>query len=415
MKYIKSFFDSIFNSGVIQSFRMAMKSILSNKMRSLLTMLGIIIGVISLVVLVSIVSGGTDTITQSINKLGVSGVNVNIYDYDDITKRYTYDELLKLADEHPEIGVISPELKGTGSGQFNGKTIENISVRASDLGTFKAANASMLLGREFKQIDLDNRSNVCIVSRSSAEKTIGYVECIGEEVTFNGVKYKIIGVANSSMGGMIDAIMGMNAFQMYIPYTTATKNVFTANPTINSFSALPADGYTVADARRVIEESIDSKEIKKDNYWVEDQSEFEEQLGTITTVLSVVLGSIAGISLFVGGIGIMNIMLVTVTERTKEIGIRKAIGASRGVILRQFLFEAVVICLLGCGIGIFLSWFILRVGSVITGSLGVQFVMNPTIVIVAVVFCFFIGLIFGLYPANKAAKMKPIDALHYGG
>ena len=415
MKYIKSFFDSLFNSGVIQSFRMAMKSILSNKMRSLLTMLGIIIGVISLVVLVSIVSGGTDTITKSINKLGVSGVNVNIYEYEDINQKITYEELLKLAEDTPEIGVISPELKGRGSGQFNGKTIEQINVRASDLGTFKAANSTMLLGREFKQIDLDNKSNVCVISRSSAEKTIGYVECIGEEVTFNGVKYKIIGVANSSMGGMIESLIGMGSFQMYIPYTTATKNIFTANPVVTAFSALPAEGYTVSDARLAIEQYIESKEIDRDNYWIEDQSEFEEQLGTITTVLSVVLGSIAGISLFVGGIGIMNIMLVTVTERTKEIGIRKAIGASRGVILRQFLFEAVVICLLGCAIGIFFSWFILEVGSVITGSLGVQFVMNPTIVIVAVVFCFFIGLIFGLYPANKAAKMKPIDALHYGG
>ena len=415
MKYIKSFFDSLFNSGVIQSFRMAMKSILSNKMRSLLTMLGIIIGVISLVVLVSIVSGGTDTITKSINKLGVRGVNVNIYEYDNINQRITYDELLKLADDTPELGIVSPQLKGSGSGQFNGKTVDRINVIAADLGTFKAANSSMLLGREFKQIDLDNRSNVCIVARSSAEKTIGYVECIGEEVTFNGVKYKIIGVANGSTGGIVDALMGMGSFQMYIPYTTATKNVFSANPTIENFSAMPADGYTVADARYAVEQYIESKELDKDNYWIEDQSEFEQELGTITTVLSVVLGSIAGISLFVGGIGIMNIMLVTVTERTKEIGIRKAIGASRGVILRQFLFEAVVICLLGCGIGIFLSWFILRVGSVITGSLGVEFVMNPTIVIVAVVFCFFIGLIFGLYPANKAAKMKPIDALHYGG
>ena len=111
----------------------------------------------------------------------------------------------------------------------------------------------------------------------------------------------------------------------------------------------------------------------------------------------------------------MNIMLVTVTERTREIGIRKAIGASRGVILRQFLFESVVICLIGCGIGIFMSWLLLKVGSLITASLGVVFGMDPTIVILAVSFCFIIGILFGLYPANKAAKMKPIDALHYGG
>ena len=140
----------------------------------------------------------------------------------------------------------------------------------------------------------------------------------------------------------------------------------------------------------------------------------EMQMDTQDT-FRILLASIAGISLLVGGIGIMNIMLVTVTERTREIGIRKAIGASRGVILRQFLFESVVICLIGCGIGIFMSWLLLKVGSLITASLGVVFGMDPTIVILAVSFCFIIGILFGLYPANKAAKMKPIDALHYGG
>ena len=136
-------------------------------------------------------------------------------------------------------------------------------------------------------------------------------------------------------------------------------------------------------------------------------------MGNITAILSILLGGIAGISLVVGGIGIMNIMLVTVTERTREIGIRKAIGASRGAILRQFLIEAVVLCMIGCAIGIFLSWSFLRLVSVIVSSLDLSFEMNGTVVVVAVTFCFLIGVIFGLYPANKAAKMKPIDALHY--
>lgn len=127
------------------------------------------------------------------------------------------------------------------------------------------------------------------------------------------------------------------------------------------------------------------------------------------------LGGIAAISLVVGGIGIMNIMLVTVTERTREIGIRKAIGASRGTILSQFLMEAVVLCMMGCGLGIFLSWAILQTVSTVVSSLNITFSLDGTVVLVAVVFCFIIGVVFGLYPANKAAKMKPIDALHYGG
>ena len=138
-------------------------------------------------------------------------------------------------------------------------------------------------------------------------------------------------------------------------------------------------------------------------------------MSSITSMLTVMLGGIAAISLVVGGIGIMNIMMVTVTERTREIGIRKAIGASRGTILTQFLMEAVVLCMMGCCLGIFLSWAILQIVNTVVVSLDMRFTLNVSVVMIAVAFCFLIGIVFGLYPANKAAKMKPIDALHYGG
>ena len=153
----------------------------------------------------------------------------------------------------------------------------------------------------------------------------------------------------------------------------------------------------------------------EDAFDLSSQNMLEEAMNNITSVLTILLGGIAAISLVVGGIGIMNIMMVTVTERTREIGIRKAIGASRGTILTQFLIEAVVLCMMGCALGIFLSWAILQIVSTIVASLDIVFYLDPGVVVLAVVFCFFIGIIFGLYPANKAAKMKPIDALHYGG
>ena len=153
----------------------------------------------------------------------------------------------------------------------------------------------------------------------------------------------------------------------------------------------------------------------EDAFDISSQNMLEEAMNNITSVLTILLGGIAAISLVVGGIGIMNIMMVTVTERTREIGIRKAIGASRGTILTQFLIEAVVLCMMGCALGIFLSWAILQIVSTIVASLDIVFYLDPGVVVLAVVFCFFIGIIFGLYPANKAAKMKPIDALHYGG
>ena len=163
---------------------------------------------------------------------------------------------------------------------------------------------------------------------------------------------------------------------------------------------------------RILLERFDQDE---DAFSLSTSAMLEEAMDSITDVLSILLGGIAAISLVVGGIGIMNIMMVTVTERTREIGIRKAIGASRGVILTQFLMEAVVLCMMGCGLGIFLSWAILQVVSTVVASTGIVFTLDGGVVTLAVIFCFIIGVVFGLYPANKAAKMKPIDALHYGG
>ena len=163
---------------------------------------------------------------------------------------------------------------------------------------------------------------------------------------------------------------------------------------------------------RILMERFEQDE---DAFEVSSQDALENAMSSVTSMLTVMLGGIAGISLVVGGIGIMNIMLVTVTERTREIGIRKAIGASRGTILIQFLMEAVVLCMMGCCLGIFLSWAILQVVNTVVASLDMVFHLNLPVVLIAVGFCFVIGLVFGLYPANKAAKMKPIDALHYGG
>ena len=150
-------------------------------------------------------------------------------------------------------------------------------------------------------------------------------------------------------------------------------------------------------------------------FTVSSQDELEEAMSSVTSTLTLLLGGIAAISLIVGGIGIMNIMMVTVTERTREIGIRKAIGADRRVILQQFLLEAVVLCMIGCIIGIFISWVMLKVISLVVSSLTLSFSIQGNVVLIAVLFCLAIGVIFGLYPANKAAKMQPIDALHYGG
>ena len=202
----------------------------------------------------------------------------------------------------------------------------------------------------------------------------------------------------------------------YVPYPTLVRVSTTAVNDITTFYIAAPEWGTVEGAEAVMEDLLMERfEEDEDAFDLSSQNMLEEAMNNITSVLTILLGGIAAISLVVGGIGIMNIMMVTVTERTREIGIRKAIGASRGTILTQFLIEAVVLCMMGCALGIFLSWAILQIVSTIVASLDIVFYLDPGVVVLAVVFCFFIGIIFGLYPANKAAKMKPIDALHYGG
>ena len=214
----------------------------------------------------------------------------------------------------------------------------------------------------------------------------------------------------------LTAVFSSNSLAVYIPYTSLVRLSSSVSSKITSFYVSAETGGTTAETESAMYSILYERFAQdEDAFEIDTQDALEDTMSSVTSILAILLGGIAGISLIVGGIGIMNIMLVTVTERTREIGIRKAIGASRGVILQQFLLESVVLCMLGCAIGIFLSWGTLRIISVVVASLDLTFKMNGAVVLIAVLFCFIIGVGFGLYPANKAAKMKPIDALHYGG
>ena len=274
---------------------------------------------------------------------------------------------------------------------------------------------TLLMGRFLKNTDVDNGSRVCVVDKKSAEELIGYADCVGEVISLNGLKFTIVGVIEDEEETIASLFLG-STLTAYIPYTSLIRLSTTTGSTISSFYIGAADGFSVDDAQREMERVLlDRFDEDEDAFTISSLNLIEEAMSSISNVLSILLGGIAAISLIVGGIGIMNIMMVTVTERTREIGIRKAIGASRRTILRQFLIEAVVLCLLGCALGIFISWGILQIASAIVAGTAMSFHLQGTVVVLSVVFCFIIGVVFGLYPANKAAKMKPIDALHYGG
>jgi len=271
------------------------------------------------------------------------------------------------------------------------------------------------MGRWLKKADIDNCSYVCILNEAAATELIGYEDCVGQTLTLNNAEFTVIGVLQKDEDSLM-SVLTSGTMAAYVPWSTLVRLTGTAVDKVTSFYVSAPAGGTLQPVEERLEELLLERFNEDDDaYRISTSDMLEDALDSVTSVLSVLLGGIAAISLVVGGIGIMNIMMVTVTERTREIGIRKAIGASRSTILTQFLMEAVVLCMMGCALGIFLSWAILQVVSTVVASTGLVFVLDGGVVLIAVIFCFIIGVVFGLYPANKAAKMKPIDALHYGG
>ena len=394
-----------------QSLRMAIKSISGNKLRAFLTMLGIIIGVMALVILVSLVNGATSTVTDTISSLGTNLLTVTVSD--DKGQPISLSDLAEFS-ETDGVGQTAAWQSESAVGKY-GSNAETVQLYGTTAAYYNIQGLSMLLGRYIKSADVENASNICVINENAAQELIGYSDCIGEEISINGIKFKVVGVLEDN-DDSLTAVFSSNSLAVYIPYTSLVRLSSSVSSKITSFYVSAETGGTTAETESAMYSILYERFAQdEDAFEIDTQDALEDTMSSVTSILAILLGGIAGISLIVGGIGIMNIMLVTVTERTREIGIRKAIGASRGVILQQFLLESVVLCMLGCAIGIFLSWGTLRIISVVVASLDLTFKMNGAVVLIAVLFCFIIGVGFGLYPANKAAKMKPIDALHYGG
>ena len=396
----------------MQAFTMALRSIGANKMRAMLTMLGIIIGVMALVVLVSLVNGATTSVTDAVSSLGSSLVTVTISD--DKGLPVTREDLNTWMEEEDALGLIAPYQSTSLVGKY-GDNYGNLTVYGTTPAYYEIQGLQLSMGRWLKETDLHNSSYVCVLNETAATELIGFADCVGYGLTINGVEYTVVGILKDD-DSSLTSIFSSGSMVAYLPSTSLIRLSDSLTEEITSFYiSAPAGGTVDAAEERIEQMLLERFEEDEDAFSISTTAVLEDAMSSITSVLSVLLGGIAAISLIVGGIGIMNIMMVTVTERTREIGIRKAIGASRGVILTQFLMEAVVLCMMGCGLGIFLSWSILQVVSTVVASTGLVFRLDGGVVLIAVLFCFLIGLVFGLYPANKAAKMKPIDALHYGG
>ena len=388
---------------ILQSIKMAWEAITSNKMRSFLTMLGIIIGVVALVVLVSLVNGATGAVTSEITALGNDMVTVNVSD--------DKGSPIRLADLD-EIAALSAVNEAAPSGSMNatakfGYSDITVSLYGTTPAYYNVQGLSLKYGRFLKNADLKNASYVTVLAYNTAEELFGKADVVGEELTIGGRNFLVVGVLEEDTSLFASMLGGYSA---YTPFTVQSR--MADEPYVTALSVSPA-GDTDETEKQVDAFMLARFQQDEDAFRLMNMSSISDAMSTVTGTLSLLLGGIAAISLLVGGIGIMNIMLVSVTERTKEIGIRKAIGAGKKSIMMQFLIEALMVSLMGCILGLALSWLILEIVTLIAKT--ISFSMSLGVVLLAVGFASAIGLIFGLYPANKAANKHPIETLRYEG
>ena len=383
-----------------QAVKMALSSILSTKLRSFLTMLGIIIGVLSVTLLVSIVQSTTSTVNDTLSDLGGNVLSATIN-----SRRSTgiKSSDLEVLTDHPAVQSVSPTITGSGTAKAGGNS-SDVSLKGITPEYLEIEGTEITTGRQILTVDNENRLQVCLIGAGAAKDLFGSTDCVDETIRVKGKNFKIIGVLKEDGESQRDS----NDTIVYIPFTTAQRLL--QQTAIQSFTVSASGENTLTMAENAVDRFLLSKTGDEDSYTIINQAEIAESVSDVSSSLSLMLGGIAGISLFVGGIGIMNIMLVSVTERTREIGIRKAIGAKKQDILAQFMTEAVVLSFMGGLTGIILSFLILAVGNTFVDS---SLNISPVICMISLIFSAAVGIVFGLYPANKAANLKPVEALHY--
>ena len=401
---------------ISQSFRLALKSLATSKMRALLTMLGIIIGVAAVIIITSLGNGMQVMMNEQFEKLGANLVQVQLRYVDGSSRSITPDDMEELVEKYPQyLSGMTPYISVQaqvfhGSTEFERTRITGVSEAfLNDRGN--TMNGETLgEGRFLKFVDVDRYQNVCVIGSYLAQDFQG--DPLGQTLTINGVPCTVIGVLAQSG----DNSEGSGDDILYLPYTSALRLNNTAQASVYMFTSTSKDTASVA--KGLIEERLYQTYQDSSAYYVMTSAEMMDIMNTMTNTMMVVLVAIAAISLLVGGIGIMNIMLVSVTERTREIGIRKSLGAKRKAIRSQFIIEAGTTSAIGGVLGILLGVGLAGVaGSLISSTMsgGVTFTAVPTVTSVATAFgvSVGIGVLFGYLPANKAAALNPIDALRY--
>ena len=399
---------------LFETLKLALQSIRRNTLRSLLTMLGIVIGVGAVIAMVTIGNGTTARVSSEISKLGTNMLFARPGQFGPgrpsaDAKPFSNRDVEAMKAQLTGVQAVAPEaMKSVRvvAGAENRAT----TVVGTDNDYLITQNWTLAAGRAFLDGEIRSGRAACIIGETVRGSLFGQATAIGQDIRVNRVSCEVIGVlvskGQASFGGDRDdtVLMPMRAFQRRIAGNTNVDSI--------SFSATSSSDTAVvqADIERLLRERRGITAGKEDDFSVRDLKEMVQTLTSTTTVLTGLLGSVAAVSLLVGGIGIMNIMLVSVTERTREIGIRLAVGALESQVLGQFLVEAVVLSLIGGIIGILTG---LGLAGLAANLLRIPFVVNTGIVVIAFVFSAAIGVVFGFFPARRAARLDPIEALRH--
>ena len=397
-----------------ETLKLAIQAIRRNALRSFLTLLGIVIGVGAVIAMVTIGNGTTAKVAADMAKLGSNLLFIRPGQFGPgrssaTAKPFNARDVAALRDQLLGVKAVAPVARGSATIVF-GSENRNVQVVGTDNAYFVTQDLGLKQGRQFLEGELRSGRAACLIGETVREELFGSTSPLGQKIRVNKVSCEVIGLleekGESSFGTDQDDIVLM-------PLRTYHRRIAGNTDVGLLFVSADDDARTSkvqADVERLLRERRNISPGEEDDFGVADTKQIAATQTATTTILTILLGAVAGVSLLVGGIGIMNIMLVSVTERTREIGIRLAIGAEETQVLMQFLVEAVVLSLIGGLIGVVLG---LALAGLASTAMNIPFILDPTIVFIAFGFSALVGIVFGYFPARRAARMNPIEALRH--
>ena len=400
---------------IIETFRQAIQNVWSNKLRTFLTMLGIIIGVMAVIVIVGLGNGMTKSMRDSFSALGTNTLSVQVWG--EGNRNVSEEDMYEIVDQNPDLyATVSPQIDfssmGTlkiGTATFRWSTIYGVDENYTE--TIK--NYQLAQGRGLQYMDIEDNKQVCIIGDYLNRVAFGG-NGLGQTLKIGTDKFRIVGVLAPKVSNT-EMQQGSDDDCVYLPYTTAMRLSRLSSP--GSFNVVMRDESRANEAKSLLESQLQQLLRSENGYYIYSASEWLEEMNKMINMVIVILTGIASISLLVGGIGIMNIMLVSVTERTREIGIRKALGAKERTILAQFVVEAATTSALGGALGIALGYAVSMAANRVLPMFteGTNITVSPSLnsIVVAFGISAGIGVLFGYLPARRAARLNPIEALRY--